>query len=79
MREEGGAPLVVAKGQDLIALRIREVAVEHGIPVIENKALARSLYKSVEVDKMIPPEFYKAVAEIVFFLLARQAQTRPIG
>jgi flagellar biosynthetic protein FlhB len=79
VREEGGAPLVVAKGQDLIALRIREVAVEHGIPVIENKTLAQSLYKSVEVDKMIPPEFYKAVAEIIFFLLARQAQTRPIG
>jgi flagellar biosynthetic protein FlhB len=79
VREEGGAPLVVAKGQDLIALRIREVAVEHGIPVIENKTLAQSLYRSVEVDKMIPTEFYKAVAEIVFFLLARQAQTRPIG
>ena len=79
VREEGGAPLVVAKGQDLIALRIREVATEHGIPVIENKTLAQALYKAVEVDKMIPAEFYKAVAEIVFFLLARQAQTRPIG
>lgn len=79
VREEGGAPLVVAKGQDLIALRIREIAAEHGIPVIENKALAQSLYKSVEVDKMIPPEFYKAVAEIVFYLMARQAQTRPVG
>jgi flagellar biosynthetic protein FlhB len=79
VREEGGAPLVVAKGQDLIALRIREVATEHGIPVIENKTLAQSLYRNVEVDKMIPPEFYKAVAEIVFFLLARQAQARPIG
>ena len=79
VREEGGAPRVVAKGQDLIALRIREVAVEHGIPVIENKTLAQSLYRSVEVDQMIPPEFYKAVAEIVFYLFARQAQTRPIG
>jgi flagellar biosynthetic protein FlhB len=79
VREEGGAPLVVAKGQDLIALRIREIATEHGIPVIENKSLAQSLYKSVEVDKMIPPEFYKAVAEIVYYLMARQAQTRPVG
>jgi flagellar biosynthetic protein FlhB len=84
VREEGGAPLVIAKGQDLIALKIREIAVQHGIPVIENKSLARSLYKSVEVDKMIPPEFYKAVAEIVFFLFARQAaqsqaRTRPVG
>jgi flagellar biosynthetic protein FlhB len=79
LREEGGAPLVVAKGQDLIALKIREVATEHGIPVIENKPLAQSLYKGVEVDRMIPPEFYKAVAEIVFYLFARQARTRPVG
>jgi flagellar biosynthetic protein FlhB len=79
VREEGGAPLVVAKGQDLIALKIRAVAVEHGIPVVENKALAQALYRSAEVDRMIPPEFYKAVAEIVFFLFARQAQTRPLG
>jgi len=79
VRDEGGAPLVVAKGQDLIALKIREIAAEHGIPVVENKALARSLYKSVEVDRMIPPEFYKAVAEIVFYLFQRQAQTRSVG
>ena len=79
VREEGGAPLVVAKGQDLIALKIREMAVAHGIPVVENKPLARALYKAVEVDKMIPAEFYKAVAEIVFFLFTRQAQTRPGG
>lgn len=77
VKEEGGAPLVVAKGQDLIALKIREVAVEHGIPVIEDKLLARSLYKAVEVDRMIPPEFYKAVAEVVFFLFARGAQAKP--
>ena len=79
VREEGGAPLVIAKGQDLIALKIREIAVEHGIPVIEDKALARSLYKVVEVDKMIPAEFYKAVAEIVFYVLGRQVRTRPVG
>lgn len=77
VREEGGAPLVVAKGQDLIALKICEMASQHAIPIVENKELARALYKSVEVDKMIPPEFYKAVAEIVFYLFARQAQTRP--
>jgi flagellar biosynthetic protein FlhB len=72
VREEGGAPLVVAKGQDLIALKIREIAQQHSIPIVENKPLARSLYKAVEVDRMIPPEFYKAVAEIVFFLFARK-------
>ena len=73
VKEEGGAPLVIAKGKDLIALKIREIATQHAIPIIEDKLLARSLYKSVEVDKMIPPEFYKAVAEIVFFLFQRRA------
>lgn len=72
VKEEGGAPLVIAKGQDLIALKIREIAAAHSIPIIEDKLLARSLYKAVEVDKMIPPEFYKAVAEIVFFLFSRR-------
>jgi len=72
VKEEGGAPMVVAKGQDLIALKIREVAAAHSIPIIEDKLLARSLYKAVEVDKMIPSEFYKAVAEIVFFLFSRR-------
>jgi flagellar biosynthesis protein FlhB len=73
VKEEGGAPMVIAKGQDLIALKIREIAAEHAIPIIEDKLLARSLYKVVEVDKMIPPEFYKAVAEIVLFLFSRRA------
>ena len=70
-RQEGGAPLVVAKGQDLIALKIREIAEEHEIPVVEDKPLARSLYDSVEVDRMIPPEFYKALAEIIHYLQSR--------
>jgi flagellar biosynthesis protein FlhB len=70
-REEGGAPVVVAKGQDLIALKIREVAEENDIPVVEDKPLARSLYDSVEVDRMIPPEFYRALAEIIHFLQSR--------
>lgn len=70
-REEGGAPLVLAKGKDLIALKIRQTAEEHGIPVVEDKPLARSLYESVEVDKMIPAEFYRAVAKIILFLMAR--------
>jgi flagellar biosynthetic protein FlhB len=73
VKEEGGAPMVVAKGQDLIALKIREIATQHSIPIIEDKLLARSLYKVVEVDKMIPSEFYKAVAEIVLFLFSRRA------
>ena len=76
VREEGGAPMVVAKGLDLIALKIRQVAEEHGIPVIEDKLLARSLYDAVEVDRLIPPEFYKAVAQVIFFLFARGKEKR---
>ena len=79
VREEGGAPLVLAKGQDLIALKIREIAAQHAIPIVEDKALARSLYKAVEVDRMIPPEFYKAVAQIIIYVTGRQARTSPAG
>lgn len=67
-RAEGGAPVVVAKGQDLIALKIRKIAEEHGIPVIEDKPLARALCKSVEVNMMIPAEFYQAVAQLIHFI-----------
>lgn len=68
---ENPAPLVLAKGQDLIALRIRAIAEEKGIAVIEDKPLARSLYDAVQVDQTIPAEFYRAVAQILFFLFAR--------
>jgi flagellar biosynthesis protein FlhB len=68
VREEGGAPIVVAKGQDLIALKIREIAEKAGVPVLEQKLLARSMYDLVEVDQAIPPEFYRAVAELIHFL-----------
>ncbi len=59
------APVVVAKGTELLALKIREVAATHNIPVIENKPLARGLYDSVEVSQMIPADFYHAVAELI--------------
>ncbi|MGO4707433.1 flagellar biosynthesis protein FlhB [Microvirga sp. 2MCAF38] len=71
-REETVAPLVLAKGMDLVALRIRETAERHGIPVVEDKALARSMYDSVEVDRMIPSDFYRAVAQILFFVFTRK-------
>ena len=74
-RGEGGAPLVVAKGADLVALRIREMAAKHGVPVIEDKPLARALYAAVEVDQWIPPEFYKAVARILYYLYTRRENT----
>lgn len=69
--EEGGAPMVLAKGKDLIALAIREVAQKHDIPIMEDKALARSMYDHVEVDRSIPPEFYKAVAQLFYYLYQR--------
>jgi flagellar biosynthetic protein FlhB len=78
VRSEGGAPRVVAKGQDLIALKIRKIAEENGIPVIEDKALARSLYAKVEVDQMIPVEFYRAIAEILLRLQSRRSRSNPV-
>ena len=68
---EDAAPMVVAKGQDIIAFKIREVAADNNIPIVENRLLARSLYKQVEVDQAIPEEFYRAVAEIIHFVSAQ--------
>lgn len=67
-REDGGAPMVVAKGVDHLAMKIREIATQHRVPLVENKPLARGLYEQVEVDAQIPPEFYRAVAEIIHYL-----------
>lgn len=62
------SPLVVAKGRNWIALRIRQIAVRNHIPVIENPPLARALYDAVEVGRSISPEFYKAIAEILAYV-----------
>ena len=75
VRGSDAAPLVLAKGADLIALKIRETAEAHGIPVVEDRALARSLYDGVEVDQLIPVEFYRAVAEIIHFLHEAKLKT----
>ena len=76
---DAGAPMVVAKGMDNIALKIREIAEANDIPVIEDKALARSLYAAVSLDRPIPPEFYKAVAEVILYLMSRSAaQAAPL-
>lgn len=72
VREEGGAPVVLAKGMDHIALKIREIAESHNIPIVEDKPLARSLYESVDVGKLIPQQFYKAVAELIYYLHLRK-------
>ncbi|MFG1421495.1 flagellar biosynthesis protein FlhB [Roseixanthobacter liquoris] len=76
-RAKGGAPLVVAKGMDLIALKIREIAERNDIPVIEDRALARAMYDAVQVDQWIPNEFYRPVAKILYFIYSRKPNARP--
>ena len=63
------APVCVAKGVDLIARKIRDVAREHDVPAVENPPLARTLHGTVEVDQEIPPEHYRAVAEIIGYVM----------
>src|ERR1700742_2426476 len=63
------APICVAKGVDLIARKIREIATEHDIPIVENVPLARALYATVEIDAEIPVEHYHAVAEIIGYVM----------
>jgi flagellar biosynthetic protein FlhB len=60
--------MVVAKGARLLAERIKEVAREHGVPIVEDPPLARALYKTVDVGEFIPPHLYRAVAEILAFV-----------
>src|ERR1017187_5985588 len=66
--ESMAAPLVIAKGKNYLALRIRQRAIEHQVPIIENPPLARALYQSVEVGQEIPPHLYRAVAEILAYI-----------
>lgn len=68
------APIVVAKGQDHIALKIREVAKEHDIPIVENPPLARALYESAEIDQEIPLDHYQAVAEVISYVYKLQGK-----
>ncbi|MGY3588116.1 flagellar biosynthetic protein FlhB [Bradyrhizobium sp. USDA 4341] len=63
------APICVAKGVDSLAFKIREIAKEHDIPIVENVPLARALYATVEIDKEIPVEHYHAVAEIIGYVM----------
>ncbi|MER8622027.1 flagellar biosynthesis protein FlhB [Mesorhizobium sp. M1143] len=79
VRDEDSAPLVLAKGQDLVALKIREIAKEHNIPIFEDVALARSMYKQVSVDSVIPSQFYQAVAELVRIVYSKKAERRQIS
>jgi flagellar biosynthetic protein FlhB len=62
------APVVTAKGADLVAKRIRDIAIEHHIPIMENPPLARTLYERVELGQPIPPNLYAAVAQVIAFV-----------
>ena len=62
------APIVIAKGEDYLAQKIKETAKEHSIEIVENKPLARMLYANVEIGAQIPPELYQAVAEVLAFV-----------
>lgn len=78
---ETPAPLCVAKGVDELALKIRAIAEEHGVPVLEDPPLARALYASVEIDEEIPVEHFEAVAKVISFILngkKPQPRARPL-
>ncbi|HUZ48989.1 MAG TPA: flagellar biosynthesis protein FlhB [Nitrolancea sp.] len=72
---EMDAPVVVAKGADLVAKRIRDLAREHRIPIMENPPLARTLYERVELDQSIPPNLYAAVAQVIAFVYKLKRKT----
>ncbi|MBU0585591.1 MAG: flagellar biosynthesis protein FlhB [Alphaproteobacteria bacterium] len=79
VRDEDSAPLVLAKGQDLVALKIREIAEANNIPVFEDVALARSMYKQVSVDSVIPAQFYQAVAELVRIVYSSKPKRKELS
>lgn len=70
------APVVLAKGQDYMALKIKEKAKENGIEIVENKSLARALYSTVEIGEKIPPDLYQAVAEVLAFVYGLKNSTK---
>lgn len=76
-RDKFAAPVVVAKGTDFIAQRIREIATEHNIPILERKALARALYASTEVGSEIPRDLFRAVAEVLAYVFRQKRGQQP--
>jgi flagellar biosynthetic protein FlhB len=72
--EEAEAPMVIAKGADYLAQKIKEAAKENGVEIVENKPLARMLYANVEVGELVPPELYKAVAEVLAYVYHLQGK-----
>ena len=73
------APVVLAKGADLIALKIKEIAREHGVQIVENAALARELYKLSDIGSVIPESLYQAVAEVLAYIYQSNRQGGATG
>ncbi|HSB53692.1 MAG TPA: flagellar biosynthesis protein FlhB [Gemmatimonadales bacterium] len=73
------APIVVAMGERLLAQRIKELAYQAGVPVIENKPLARALFAGAKVGSPVPPALYVAVAEVIAFVFGRKGKPLPVG
>ena len=71
------APICMAKGIDALALKIREVAKEHDVPIVENPPLARALHAAVEVDEVIPQEHFKAVAQVIGYVMRLTGKMKP--
>ena len=71
------APIVLAKGAGLLAQRIRRIALEHRIPIVERKPLAQALYKNVEIDQPVPEQYYKAVADVLAYVYKLQGKQIP--
>jgi flagellar biosynthetic protein FlhB len=77
--DEMAAPKVIAKGQDLIAQRIKQIAREHNVPVVENKPLARALYSTVEVDQEVPYELFQGVAQVLAYIYSLKRRGARVG
>lgn len=78
--ETMAAPRCVAKGQDLLALKMRDIANENDVPVVENPPLARALHAGVEIDQEVPPQFYQAVAEVIGYVMGlRRKLPQPVA
>jgi len=74
--QEMQAPVMVAKGVDNVAMRIKDLAKEHNITIVENPTLARALYDSMEIDQMIPENHFKAVAEVISYVFKLKGKTK---
>jgi flagellar biosynthetic protein FlhB len=75
--ETMAAPVVVAKGAGVLAGRIRQLAAQHGIPIVEKKPLAQALYRHVEINRPIPPDKYAAVAEVLAYVYQLKGKKIP--